>query len=70
MVGVEEKETYQGKGGHQEKRGYQGKGGHQGKHNVKKIRRKSQREEKIVLCKNGGKLFKQLLIYYIIISVR
>ena len=71
MAGVEEKEGYQEKGDHREKGGYRGKRIQEEKHNAKKIRRKSQRDkEKIVLCENRGKLFKQLLIYYIIISVR
>ena len=51
MVGVEEKEGYQEKGGHQ------GKRIQEEKHNAKKIRRKSQRDGKIVLCANRGKLF-------------
>ena len=65
-MGVEEIEGYQGKEGYQEKRIQEED------HSAKKIRRKSQREdeEKIVLCENRGKLFKHLLIYYIIISVR
>ena len=72
MVGVEEKEGYQEKGDHQAKSGYQEKRIQEEDHSAKKIRRKSQRgdEEKIVLCENRGKLFKHLLIYYIIISVR
>ena len=52
-MGVEEKEGYQEKGDHQWKRIQEED------HNAKKIRRKSQREdkEKIVLCENRCKLF-------------
>ena len=43
--------------GVEEKEGYQGKRIQEEKHNAKKIRRKSQRdEEQIVLCENRGKL--------------
>ena len=55
MVGVEEKEAYQGKEGHQAKSGYQEKRIQEEDHNAKKIRRKSQRDGKIVLCENRGK---------------
>ena len=57
MVGVEGKEGYQEKGDHREKGGHQGKRIQEEKHNAKKIRRKSQRDGKIVLCANRGKLF-------------